>query len=149
MPKSADSNRKFPALLSVPGAGVRPYRGITSFAEKRIITLQIGIHGIPVNLDRTVYDNLAAGALNRYMVAGLENKNEYYYRRVILDSLRANDFLASLPQFDGTNLGVMGGSQGGALSIMTAALDSRVKGLAVWVPALTDLTGYIHGRTGG
>jgi cephalosporin-C deacetylase-like acetyl esterase len=149
MPKSANPNRKFPALLSVPGAGVRPYRGITSFAEKGIITLQIGIHGIPVNLDQTVYDNLAAGALNRYMVSGLENKNEYYYRRVILGSLRANDFLSSLPQFDGTNLGVMGGSQGGALSIMTAALDSRVKGLAVWVPALADLTGYIYGRAGG
>jgi cephalosporin-C deacetylase-like acetyl esterase len=149
MPKSTDQNRKFPALLSVPGAGVRPYRGITSFAEKGIITLQIGIHGIPVNLDQTVYDNLAAGALNRYMVSGLENKNENYYRRVILGSLRANDFLTSLPQFDGTNLGVMGGSQGGALSIMTAALDARVKGLAVWVPALSDLTGYIHGRAGG
>jgi cephalosporin-C deacetylase-like acetyl esterase len=149
MPKSTDPNRKFPALLSVPGAGVRPYRGITSFAEKGIITLQIGIHGIPVNLDQIVYDNLAAGALNRYMVSGLENKNEYYYRRVILGSLRANDFLTSLPQFDGKNLGIMGGSQGGALSIMTAALDARVKGLAVWVPALSDLTGYVYGRAGG
>ena len=149
MPKSANPNQKYPAILSLPGAGVRPYRGIMSFAERGIITLQIGIHGIPVTLDQTVYDNLAAGALNRYMVAGLENKNEYYYRRVVLGSLRANDFLTLLPQFDGVNLGVMGGSQGGALSIMTAALDSRVKGLAVWVPALADLTGYIHGRAGG
>jgi cephalosporin-C deacetylase-like acetyl esterase len=66
-----------------------------------------------------------------------------------LGCLRANDFLNSLPQFDGKNLGVMGGSQGGALSIMTAALDSRVKGLAVWVPALADMTGYIYGRAGG
>ncbi|HEX8288903.1 MAG TPA: acetylxylan esterase [Pyrinomonadaceae bacterium] len=149
IPKSANPNQKFPAVLSVPGAGVRPYRGSLTLAEKGFITLQIGIHGIPVTLDQTVYDNLAAGALNRYMVAGLENKNEYYYRRVILGSLRANDFLTSLPQFDGVNLGVMGGSQGGALSIMTAALDARVKGLAVWVPALADLTGYIYGRAGG
>jgi cephalosporin-C deacetylase-like acetyl esterase len=118
-------------------------------AEKGIITLQIGIHGIPVTLDQNVYDSLANGALNRYMVYGLENKNDYYYRRVILGALRANDFLMSLPQFDGANLAVMGGSQGGALSIMTAALDSRVKALAVWVPALADLTGYIYGRAGG
>ena len=55
----------------------------------------------------------------------------------------------SLPQFDGKNLAVMGGSQGGALSIMTAALDPRVKGLAVWIPALSDLTGDIYGRAGG
>jgi cephalosporin-C deacetylase-like acetyl esterase len=149
IPKSTKPNQKFPALLIVPGAGVRPYKGNTSLAEKGIITLQIGIHGMPVALDQSVYDNLAAGALNRYMVSGLENKNNYYYRRVILGSIRANDFLSSLPQFDGKNLAVMGGSQGGALSIMTAALDTRVKTLAVWVPALADLTGYIHGRAGG
>jgi cephalosporin-C deacetylase-like acetyl esterase len=149
IPKTANPNQKFPAVLSVPGAGVRPYRGAIALAEKGIITLQIGIHGIPVTLDQTVYDNLAAGALNRYMVSGLDNKNSYYYRRVILGCIRANDFLHSLPQYDGKNLGVMGGSQGGALSMMTAALDSRVKGLAVWVPALSDLTGYVHGRAGG
>ncbi|HNV31034.1 MAG TPA: acetylxylan esterase, partial [Cyclobacteriaceae bacterium] len=63
--------------------------------------------------------------------------------------VRANDFLASLPQFDGVHLGVTGGSQGGALSIITAALDSRVKYLAAFYPALSDLTGYLNGRAGG
>ena len=149
IPKSANPNQKFPAVLNVPGAGIRPYRGSLALAERGIITLQIGIHGIPVNLDQTVYDNLASGALNRYMFYGLENRNEYFYRRVVLGSIRANDFLSGLPQFDGKNLAVMGGSQGGALSIMTAALDPRVKGLAVWVPALADLNGYASGRAGG
>jgi cephalosporin-C deacetylase-like acetyl esterase len=149
IPKSTSPDQKFPAILQLPGAGVRPYAGQINLAERGIITLQIGIHGIPVNLEPKVYDNLAAGALNRYMYEGLENKDVYYYRRVFLGCIRANDFLASLPQFDGKNLAVMGGSQGGALSIMTAALDARVKTLAVWVPALADLTGYIFGRAGG
>jgi cephalosporin-C deacetylase-like acetyl esterase len=149
IPKSINPNQKFPAILQVPGAGVRPYTGQINLAERGIITLQIGIHGIPVNLEPKVYDNLAAGALNRYMYEGLENRDLYYYRRVILGCIRANDFLASLPQFDGKNLAIMGGSQGGALSIMTTALDARVKTLAVWVPALADLTGYIFGRAGG
>ena len=149
IPKTTNPNQKFPAVLNVPGAGVRPYKGSLALAEKGIITLQIGIHGIPVTLDQIVYDNLAAGALKRYMYDGMDDKNDYYYRRVILGCLRANDFLVGLPQFDGVNLAVMGGSQGGALSIMTAALDRRVKGLAVWVPALSDLTGYLHGRAGG
>lgn len=149
IPKTSDPNRKFPAVLNVPGAGVRPYRGSLVLAEKGIITLQIGIHGIPVTLDQVLYDNLAAGALKRYMFDGLDDKNDYYYRRVILGCLRANDFLTNLPQFDGKNLVVMGGSQGGALSVMTAALDPRVKGLAVWVPALADTTGYLEGRAGG
>ncbi len=149
IPKATKPNQKFPAVLSVPGAGVRPYRGSLALAERGIITLQIGIHGIPVTMDQTVYDNLAAGALKRYMFDGLDDKNDYYYRRVFLGCIRANDFLVSLPQFDGINLAVMGGSQGGALSIMTAALDRRVKGLAVWIPALADLTGDIYNRAGG
>ncbi len=149
MPKSTNPNAKFPALLNVPGAGVRPYRGMINLAEKGIITLQIGIHGISVILDQSVYDNLAAGSLNRYMYYNLDNKDTYYYKRVFLGAVRANDFLVSLPQFDGKNLGVIGGSQGGALAISTAALDSRVKAVAASYPALSDLTGYIYGRAGG
>jgi len=149
VPKSANPNAKFPALLRVPGAGVRPYIGQIDLAERGIITLEIGIHGMPVNLPLSVYDDLRAGSLNRYMTYNLDDKNTYYYRRVYLGCLRANDFLVSLPQFDGKNLAVYGGSQGGALSIMTAALDSRVKVLAAFYPALSDMTGYIYGRAGG
>jgi len=46
-------------------------------------------------------------------------------------------------------LGVTGRSQGGALSIVTAALDSRVKFLAALYPALCDHTGYLHNRASG
>ncbi len=42
-----------------------------------------------------------------------------------------------------------GGSQGGGLSIVTAALDRRVKCLGDFYTALCDLTGYLHGRAGG
>jgi cephalosporin-C deacetylase-like acetyl esterase len=63
--------------------------------------------------------------------------------------IRANDFLTSLAQYDGSTLGVTGGSQGGALSIVTAALDPRVKFLAAYYPALSDLTGFMIGRAGG
>ncbi len=140
---------KYPALLHVPGAGIRPYGGDIANAEKGIITFQIGIHGVPVNMDQSVYNNLGAGALNGYWYFNLENKDRYYYKRVYLGCVRANDFLQSLPEFDGVNLGVTGGSQGGALSIVTAALDSRVKYLAAYYPALSDLSGYLHGRAGG
>jgi cephalosporin-C deacetylase-like acetyl esterase len=46
-------------------------------------------------------------------------------------------------------LAVTGGSQGGALSIVTAALDKRVKNLGAFYPALSDVTGYLSGRAGG
>jgi cephalosporin-C deacetylase-like acetyl esterase len=133
----------------VPGAGIRPYNGDIANAEKGMITLMIGIHGIPVNLDVSIYNNLGAGALNGYQAFNLENKDRFYYKRVYMGCVRANDFLVSLPQFDGVNLGVTGGSQGGALSIVTAPLDARVKYLAAFYPALSDITGYLHGRAGG
>ncbi len=146
MPKAAG---KYPALLSVPGAGVRPYRGLLEIAGRGVITLQIGIHGIPVIQPQEVYDALGRGGLVGYPTFGLDSRERYSYRRVYTGTLRANDFLVSLPQWDGTHLGVMGGSQGGALAIVTAGLDRRVTRLAAFYPALSDVTGYLHGRAGG
>jgi cephalosporin-C deacetylase-like acetyl esterase len=140
---------KYPAILRVPGAGVRAYNGDLGTAEKGFITLEIGIHGIPVTLDPLVYASLGQGALSNYWNYNLDNRDRFYYKRVYLGCIRANDFIASLPQYDGQHLGVIGGSQGGALSIVTAALDSRVKYLASFYPALSDLTGYLQGRAGG
>jgi cephalosporin-C deacetylase len=140
---------KYPAVLFVPGAGVRSYQGNVALAERGLITFEIGIHGIPVNMEPYVYSNLGAGALNGYWNYNMDSRDRYYYKRVYVGCVRANDFLTSLPQYDGNNLGVAGGSQGGALSIITAALDARVKYLAAYYPALSDVTGYLNGRAGG
>jgi len=139
----------FPALLQVPGAGVRAYRGNVEMAEKGIITLQVGIHGIPVNLDPPVYEAMGAATLSGYPTYNLDERDRYYYRRVYLGCVRANDFLVTRPRFDGKHLGVTGGSQGGALSIVTAGLDPRVQLLAPYYPALADVTGYLKNRAGG
>lgn len=140
---------KFPALLAVPGAGVRAYHGLLEMAEKDIITFQIGIHGLPVNLDSKVYDALGKGALNGYPTYNLDARDHFYYRRVYLGCVRANDYLVTLPRWNRKVLAVTGGSQGGALAIVTAALDPRVNALAAYYPALCDLTGYLYGRAGG
>jgi cephalosporin-C deacetylase len=140
---------KYPALLRVPGAGVRPYYGDVATAEKGIITLEIGIHGISVIMDPSVYTDMGQGLLNGYPSYNLDDRDKFYYKRVYMGCVRANDFLTSLPQYDGQNLAVTGGSQGGALSIITAGLDPRVKWLGAFYPALSDVTGYLHGRAGG
>ena len=140
---------KYPAVLEVPGAGVRAYSPDVALSERGVITFVIGIHGIPVTLDPGVYMDLGSGSLREYWTFNMDNRDRYYYRRVYLGCVRANDFITSLPQFDGTNLAVMGGSQGGALSIITASLDTRVKYLAASYPALCDVTGYLTGRAGG
>lgn len=140
---------RYPAILHVPGAGIRPYSGEVWEAEAGYVSFTIGIHGIPVNLDRGVYDDLKQGALNGYWKTNMDDKDNYYYKRVYLGCVRAVDFIESLDCFDGENIAVTGGSQGGALSIVTAGLDDRINFLAAFYPALCDLTGYLHGRTGG
>ncbi len=139
---------KYPAILHVPGAGVRSYQG--DISDRPVISLSIGIHGIPVNLyDSDLYTDLGSGLLQGYWANNLDDREKYYFRRVYLGCVRAVDFIYSLPEFDGDNLGVMGGSQGGALSIITTGLDDRVDYLVSFYPALSDLTGYLKGRAGG
>lgn len=140
---------KYPAILQVPGAGIRPYSGDLAKAARGAIVLQIGIHGIPIDMAPEVYTNLSSGALNGYWNFNVSDKDLYYYKRVYLGCIRAVDFLASLPEYDGENLAIQGGSQGGALSIITAALDPRIKYLASMYPAMSDMTGYLNGRAGG
>lgn len=140
---------KYPAILHVPGAGIRPYYGDIKNAELGIITLQIGIHGVPVTMDPGVYTDMIGGWANQYWTYNMDNRDKYYYKRVFMGCVRANDFLTSLPQFDGQNLAVTGGSQGGALAIITAGLDKRVKFLGSFYPAMSDMVGYTKNRAGG
>ena len=138
---------KYPAILRVPGAGIRPYYGYG--IDDDVITLEIGIHGLPVTLPQEVYNNLSAGALNNYMLINTNDRDKHYYKRVFTGCVRAVDFIYSLPEFDGNTVGVTGGSQGGALSIITAGLDPRIKFLAAYYPAMCDNEGYLNNRAGG
>lgn len=146
MPKKTG---KYPAIIQFPGAGVWKKQADTYTAARGFITLNIFIHGIPLTMPDSIYDILKNSALNQYYLYGIDNKERYYYRRVIMGCISAVDFISQLPKYDGQNLGVTGQSQGGALSIITASLDKRVKALAVFHPALCDLTGYLYGRAGG
>jgi cephalosporin-C deacetylase-like acetyl esterase len=140
---------KYPAVLQVPGAGLHSFSGYKSLASRGVITLEIGIHGIPVNLPQEVYHNLASGALKDYAFYNLDDKDKYYFKRVCTGCVKAIDFLYTLDAFDKANLAVMGGSQGGALSVITAALDSRVTCFTSRHPGMCDISGYQYGRAGG
>lgn len=140
---------RYPAFLRVPAAGVRPYRGERSLAEEGAITLEIGIHGIPVNGPPEIYEQLRSGALEGYAQFNLDDPERYFYRRVHLGCLRALEFLRQRGDWDGKNLVIFGASQGGMLALATAALDPAVTAVAAMIPAYCDVTGYLHHRAGG
>ncbi len=141
----ADYDGKCPAILIVPGAGCRSRKGYYTEAEKGFVTFEVGIHGIPtVMADERIYETLKQGSLLNYPSANVDDKDNYYYKRVFVSCARAVDFLASLDFVDAERIGVMGGSQGGALTITTSYLNPKVKAGAAFYPAMCDLTGYLY-----
>jgi len=140
---------KYPAMYKVPGAGIRPYYGDVWEAAKGIIVLEIGIHGIPVTNTQEYYDLLANGALNCYWTFNNNDRDRFYYKRVVVGAVRGIDYIASLPEWDGKNIGVLGSSQGGFLTMAVTALDSRVSCYAPVHAALSDLTASLQRQAEG
>ena len=149
VPADLKPGDKLPAILIVPGAGCRARTGFYAEAEKGFVTLEVGIHHIPTVMDDEIYAQLKAGMMAEYQFYNMDDKDKYVYKSIYAGCARAVDFLAGLDFVDPDRIGVTGGSQGGALSITTAALNPKVKCLAAFYPALADLTGYLYGRGGG
>jgi len=136
---------RYPALLRVPGAGVRPYGGDVWAASQGAVTLEIGIHGISVTMDQKVYDDVFNGALMNYWNWGMDNRDDSYYKRVVLGCIRALDYIEQYTPWNGKEMGVSGSSQGGFLTLATAGLDKRITYYAPVHAALCDHTASLKG----
>ena len=136
---------RYPALLRVPGAGVRPYGGDIYTASQGAITLEIGIHGISVTMEQGVYDDLHNGALSGYWEFGMDDRDKSYYKHVIIGCIRALDYIEDYTPWNRKECGVTGSSQGGFLSLATAGLDKRITFYAPVHAALCDQTNSLKG----
>lgn len=154
-PKNAQKG-SCPVVLCPPGAGIKtiklPLRH-KYYAENGCIRFEMEIHGLDPRMPDAKFSEISAAFgshENGYFASGLESRDRYYMKRVYLSLVRAIDMLTSLPEWDGRNVAVQGGSQGGALSIVAAGLDRRVNLCIVNHPALADMAAYAEeGRTGG
>lgn len=146
IPKEKDT---YPAIIRFPGAGWAPSSGDQIRAVEGFITLNLFIHEHPANKQLEYYEKLQEEELKDYMYKGMSNRDSFYFKDVILGCVRSVDFLHTLDKYDGKNLGVWGSSQGGALSIMTTSLESRINYYVALCPGMSDFTGYLHGRAGG
>ena len=148
-------NKKHPVVLCPPGAGIKtikePMRNIF-YAKNGFIRLEMEIHGLNPEMTDEQFKEITAAFdyENGYLTNGLDCRDNYYMKHVYVACVRAIDYLTSLPDWDGKNVFVQGGSQGGALSLITAGLDPRVTACVANHPALSDMAGYAEkGRTGG
>lgn len=140
---------RYPALLRVPGAGVRPYQGDIWTASQGVVTLEIGIHGVPVTMPQQVYTDMNEGTLSGYWEFGMDDRDKSYYKHVIVGCLRAVDYIEQYTPWNKQQLGVTGSSQGGFLSLAVAGLDKRVTCYAPVHAALCDHTNSLQGKACG
>ena len=146
---------KHPVVMCPPGAGIKtikePMRN-TYYARNGFIRLEIEIHGLHPELSEATFKDISNAfnyRENGYLENGIDQRDNYYMRHVYAACVRAIDFLTSLPEWDGRNVIVQGGSQGGALALITAGLDQRVTLCVANHPALSDMAGYLDQRAGG
>ncbi|TMR25663.1 acetylxylan esterase [Nonomuraea turkmeniaca] len=74
-----------------------------------------------------------------FLTDGVTSREDYYYRRLFTDAVRAVDAAAELPHSDPAKLVTTGTSQGGALSLATASLHPGVAATMPNVPFLCDI----------
>ncbi len=149
-PKDAEPG-SLPIVIYLHGAGYSRSNASNAvrWAAKGTIVIDINAHGYPDDQPEEYYDALAKGELKNYRSAKVTDHESFYFRLMYLRAVRALDYAATLPVWDGKRMMTMGGSQGGAQAIAVAAIDKRVGAVHAWVPAVTDLAGHLGGHRGG
>ncbi|MBE2205604.1 MAG: acetylxylan esterase [Chthoniobacterales bacterium] len=110
----------FPAMLILPGAGFNARPRPLEHARHGYLALDIQIHGQPVDLKN--YEKLP-GYYDNFV---FDPPEEYYYRKIYLNALQALEYLFSREDVDKNRVVLAGGSQGGRLAVVLAALEPRV-----------------------
>ena len=145
----ADASKKYPARVSfqgwynVPGKVQRPYKS----KYDQDIHLWINAHGFELNRDDAYYVDFFKSIRSNgkeYAFDPIQNsdRNTAYFNGMTLRVMRALEFVKSLPQWDGKNLVVTGGSQAGLQSLWAAGLDKDVTECQIFKPWCCNLAGH-------
>jgi cephalosporin-C deacetylase-like acetyl esterase len=124
---------KYPVIIEYMGYGSTPYAPTQTFDGFAYFVLSIRGQALNLTPPRESWDT-----------KGLASRETYYYRGAFCDVVRAIDFVASRPEIDAEKIAARGGSQGGALTFVAAALDKRIKAAAPDVPFLSDYPDYFR-----
>ena len=111
----------FPAMLILPGAGFAARPRPLEHARHGFLALDMQVHGQEVDLPGK-YPSLPGYYDNPVW----DPPTAYYYYNVYLNCIQAINYLESRPDVDKSRIVVVGGSQGGRLSISLSGLDPRI-----------------------
>jgi cephalosporin-C deacetylase len=118
-----------PAILFLPGYQMDPPIP-KEWARKGYIALSVAPRGKLRSMRQfdPGYPNL--------LTHNIIDRHTYAYRGFYVDTWRGIDFLLSRPEVDPARIGVTGASQGGGLTICTAAMRPEIRAAAAGAPYL-------------
>ncbi|WP_010271098.1 acetylxylan esterase [Paenibacillus senegalensis] len=121
------SSTPMPALIRYHG-----YSGHSGLPHSALPWTNMGIAVLAIDIRgqgglSPDYARYPAGGMAGWMTLGLTDPEQYYYRQVYIDCLRAIDFIAERQEIDKDRIIVHGNSQGGGLTLAVAGLDERPK----------------------
>lgn len=131
-PVSKDPKKKFSVVLALPGYQI-DLSPIMTIADPDLAFLALNVRGQGNSREfiNTRHDE--------FVIHHIEDKNKYVMRGVIMDCVRAMDFLNTRSEINHDNIFVKGGSMGGFLAIATAALDKRAAICSAQSPVFADI----------
>ena len=144
--------KKFPALLILQWAGVYPLQKdyVTGYAADGWLVLNIQAHDLPIDKPAAFYREQENGPLKEYWSIGNDGRETSYFLRMYLSCYRAAEYLSQRRDWNGKTFVVMGISQGGQQTLVTAGLHpQKITAAVAMVPAGCDMLGPDAGRKGG
>ena len=137
-----------PILVGYTGYGVVP---LAPSVRSNYIVFSVNAHSIDNDREPEYYNNLSRGELLSYGFNYKENldRDKVYFKNMILRDVQAVRYLKTLPEWDGENISLNGGSQGGFQATAVAALDPDVNYLYTAYTWMCDLGSSGTGRLPG
>ena len=147
IPKDAQK-KSLPLHIQFDGYGVRD---IVAQDTPGKIVFFVGAHGLDLHREPTFYQKLSDGELYGYGFDDRQNENPHdcYFKYMILRDLRAVQYAMTLPEWDGRNLTIAGGSQGAFQAAAVTALTPEATRCELEVPWFCELGGITAGRIRG
>ncbi|MPM56186.1 Acetyl esterase Axe7A [bioreactor metagenome] len=136
---------QYPLLVNTPSHGMGPFTPAlefprTDFVPEGVMTLAVNIHRFPPQAtaaaQKAAFDKIAG----YYFCRPGTSIEDYYFTAAVLAIQEFIDYVAQQPECDSRHIVAAGSSQGGGLTLISAAINPKITAAAVNVPAFCDFS---------
>ena len=155
IPADASPEKRYPAKCTYDGYSGTDVDRAPKGGSKECIVLHINAHGYELGREKEYYAefyNSVKNGRNGYLFDDENNAvaDQSYFVGMTYRVMRSLQYVKTLPEWNGKDLWVSGGSQGGLQVLWAAGLDKDVTRADPFIPWCCDLGSRAkHGRIGG